>query len=200
MTSGRCRQSTCATFARGAATSAGRLMSRSHVKPAARFLRDACTARYPSCGRLGQHGGTAGTSLPNKPFNRSSRDVPSAGSISRPPPPAILASAFRQDRTRRRCGPACVCPVMRPCSPRTRTDWRVKSGCGQSTEPDAIFDISFYAPGGQERFPRSGIVVGTGRHPPPPRVAGPAEAQLAARPVAPRFAGAKVNIVTERGF
>jgi hypothetical protein len=33
----------------------------------------------------------------------------------------------------------------------------------------------------QERFPQSGIVTATGRHPPPPRVAGPAEAQLALR-------------------
>jgi hypothetical protein len=39
----------------------------------------------------------------------------------------------------------------------------------------------------QERFPQSGIVTATGRHPPPPRVAGPAEAQLAFTPVAPHF-------------
>jgi hypothetical protein len=38
----------------------------------------------------------------------------------------------------------------------------------------------------RERFPRLGIVVTTGRHPPPPRVAGPAEAQPAVMPVAPR--------------
>jgi hypothetical protein len=30
----------------------------------------------------------------------------------------------------------------------------------------------------QEQFPQLGIVSATGRHPPPPRVAGPAEAQL----------------------
>jgi hypothetical protein len=39
----------------------------------------------------------------------------------------------------------------------------------------------------QERFAHSGIVTATGRHPPPPRVAGPAEAQLAFTPVAPHF-------------
>jgi len=43
----------------------------------------------------------------------------------------------------------------------------------------------------QERFPQSGIVRATGRHPPPPRVAGPAEAQLAFTPVAPHFHAAE---------
>ncbi len=47
--------------------------------------------------------------------------------------------------------------------------------------------FSICTPDDQERFPQSGIVTATGRHPPPPRVAGPAEAQLASTPVAPHL-------------
>jgi hypothetical protein len=53
----------------------------------------------------------------------------------------------------------------------------------------------------QERFSQSGIVTATGRHPPPPRVAGPAEAQLAFTPVAPHFraAGKSKHSITAIG-
>ena len=51
----------------------------------------------------------------------------------------------------------------------------------------------FRTPDERERFPKSGIVMATGRHPPPPRVAGPAEAQLAITPAAPHFRTAREN-------
>jgi hypothetical protein len=66
------------------------------------------------------------------------------------------------------------------------------------------FNVFVFALYDQERFPQSGIVSVTGRHPPPPRVAGPAEAQLAfAVRCASLFAGhlfcrAEVNIATDR--
>jgi hypothetical protein len=44
--------------------------------------------------------------------------------------------------------------------------------------PDNEWIFYFQRPMIQEQFPQPGIVPATGRHPPPPRVAGPAEAQL----------------------
>ena len=53
----------------------------------------------------------------------------------------------------------------------------------RATGLSAEFRFNFFirTASDEERFFPSGIVLTTGRHPPPPRVAGPAEAQLALR-------------------
>jgi hypothetical protein len=59
--------------------------------------------------------------------------------------------------------------------------------------PADVRNAPFFC-GMPERFPWVGIVMATGRHPPPPRVAGPAEAQLTVKTlVAPHLHGRSRN-------
>jgi hypothetical protein len=73
----------------------------------------------------------------------------------------------------------------------TECEGRFPHGHQSRREKAVVFCL--HASNDRERIPRLGIVVTTGRHPPPPRVAGPAEAQLASTPVAPHLCTAGKN-------
>jgi len=71
--------------------------------------------------------------------------------------------------------------------PAAMRNFEPSNGLGYRDDSSVQMQFFVCTPGDQERFPQWGIVTATGRHPPPPRVAGPAEAQLAFTPVAPHF-------------